>query len=236
MVNVGQSPQQQMKHRIEECALQYKQNLLNRYVLFGPTDGTAPYETFFPQECFFHLCGIEYKNPRQRVSTKKFFDLAIEKRIDPDLFAPKYSRFTVRKLEVLPKIVRIDGYAAKFARMPLVHFGKTQADFIVFNGDTILGFRAERQQPHHLVPTTVLVDNIQKLGDEKNVGFVLKSEPFQASYSYRTKPKGEITDQRHSMIKRSLSRYAGSCTPPLGWDNSASTSFNIGNYKTRRAG
>lgn len=41
-----QHRQQDVKHIIEECAGNYEKNLLNRYVLFGPTDGSHPYETF----------------------------------------------------------------------------------------------------------------------------------------------------------------------------------------------
>lgn len=66
MANRATGFQKDVKRIVEECALIYANNLLNRYVLFGPTDATRPYEVYFPADCFFHLCGIEYKDRAYR--------------------------------------------------------------------------------------------------------------------------------------------------------------------------
>lgn len=218
-----QQRQQDVKRIIEECAGNYEKNLLNRYVLFGPTDGSHPYETFFPSECFFHLCGLEYKNKRQKVSAKKFFELALEHRIDAGLFTPKYSRYTALKLSILPRLVRIDGYASKFVfPFPSLIFGKTKAEFAVYNGDVIMGFRMDYAKSKAYVPCTALCKRMPKLHDEKNIGFVKKTRPqtvqstYQGrpSYIFRSKPKGLLNAQQQSYIRKSESKYHGICMPP----------------------
>ena len=216
-MSVARSSQLNIKHSVEHAAEQFEQNLLERHVLFCPTDGSRPYETYFPPECFFHLCGIQYKNRRQRVSAKKFFQLALDRRIDADLFAPKYSTYTAQKLQILPRLVRIDTYAAKMAPMPMVHFGNTRADLILYNQDVILGLRITSATGMVLTPCTALCDRLGHQHDEKNIGFVLKTEPREKTYTIDSKPKGELTDDQHSRRRKSLSKYAGECKPPLGW-------------------
>ncbi|BDR52392.1 hypothetical protein KIM372_02990 [Bombiscardovia nodaiensis] len=217
MVAQVKKAQRDMKHLIEENAQLFKENLCNRYVLFGPTDGSHPYETYFPADCYFHLCGIQYKNPRQRVSAKKFFQLAVDGRIDPALFSEKYSVYTRQKLGILSRLVRIDGFAAKIAPMPTVHFGRTTADLLVYNQDAIMGFRMNYQGPKAYTPCTALRDHLPKQREEKNIGFVLKTQAESRDYSIQMKPKQQMSAERASKMRVSLSLYQGSCTPPLGW-------------------
>lgn len=202
--------QLKVKRIVEECAKLYDRNLCERHVLFGPTDGTRPYETYFPADCFFHLCGIRYKNKAQRVSAKKFFDLALQGKIDPKLFEAKYTKYTEAKLSILYQLVRIDSTGAKIAPMPLVRYGATKAEILIFNMDFAMGFRIDRSgKTKSLIPCTALYDRVPKQTDEKNIGFVLKTDRNEMYYRHRIKPKGEMTEQQESNMRRVTSKYHG---------------------------
>jgi hypothetical protein len=195
----------------------YSENLLDRHVLFGPTDGTRPFETFYPADCFFHLCGLVYNDPHQRVSAKKFLQLAVEGRINEKLFAPKYSSQTMRKLSVLYRLVRIDARGIRIAPMPLIRYGRTKADFLVYDAQMAMGFRMDRGGSNSLIPCTALCDQVPKQHDEKNIGFVFKTEKGSLDYTIRFRPKGDVSDTQQSNIRRVASKYSGECRPPLGW-------------------
>lgn len=212
MANRTTEFQKDVKRVIEECALIYKNNLLNRYILFGPTDATRPYEVFFPADCFFHLCGIEYKDSRQRVSAAKFLDLACQGRIDANLFKPKYTKRTNDKLSILYSLVRIDATATKIAPLPLVRYGKTNADYIIYNNNAVvMAVRLDRGGSNALVPCSALKDNVPKQTEEKNIGFVLKTEPSEKRYTIIVRPKKGFSEPQRSNKRKVLSKYRGPC-------------------------
>lgn len=199
-----------VKRIVEECAKIYADNLLDRHVLFGPTDGSRPFETFFPADCYFHLCGLEYRDKRQKVSAKKFFQLAVEGRINPALFAPKYKSYTMQKLSVLYKLVRIDARGIRIAPMPLVRYGRTKADILIYDNEMAMGFRMDFAGSRSLIPCTALFDRVPKQHDEKNIGLVFKTKPNEYQYSYRLRPKGELSEIQRSNARRVTSKYTES--------------------------
>ena len=220
MANRATGFQKDVKRIVEECALIYANNLLNRYVLFGPTDATRPYEVYFPADCFFHLCGIEYKDSRQRVSAAKFFDLACQGRIDANLFKPKYNKRTNDKLSILYSLVRIDATATKIAPLPLVRYGRTNADYIIFNNNSVvMAVRMDHSGSNSLIPCSALKDDVPKQTEEKNVGLVLKTEQSYKKYSIVIKPKNGFNDRQESNRRKVLSKYHGQCTLPWHWRN-----------------
>ncbi|MEE8724999.1 MAG: PBECR4 domain-containing protein [Bifidobacterium crudilactis] len=204
----------EVKRIIESSAREFNRNLLNRHVLFGPTDGTKPFETYYPDDCFFHLCGLRYKSARQKVSAKKFFQLAVDGRIDADLFAEKYSVYTVEKLLILPSLMRIDTFAAKLSPFPLVRYGKTKAEILVFNNSAVLGYRFDYSIAKAYIPCTALKDQVPKMHDEKNIGFVLKSNSEDTKYSILSKPKKTLSPDQKRNCRKTMSHYTGSF-PPL---------------------
>lgn len=207
MAGKARAGQRDIKRIIEECAKIYQSNLLDRHVLFGPTDGTHPYETYFPADCYFHLCGLEYKDKHQKVSARKFFQLAVDGRIDPTLFAPKYSKYTMQKLSVLYKLVRIDQRGIRFAPMPLVRYGKTKADILIYDNEMAMGFRMDLSGSRALIPCTALYDQVPRQHDEKNIGLVLKTDPQNYEYTHRIRPKGSLTESQRSNARRVTSKY-----------------------------
>ena len=170
-----------------------------------------------PPRVLFPLVWHSIQESKTAGLCEEVFQLALDRRIDADLFAPKYSTYTAQKLQILPRLVRIDTYAAKMAPMPMVHFGNTRADLILYNQAVILGLRITSATCMVLTPCTALCDRLGHQHDEKNIGFVLKTEPREKTYTIDSKPKGELTDDQHSRRRKSLSKYAGECKPPLGW-------------------
>lgn len=188
---------------IQECAAVYRDNLMDRHVLFVPADGSAPFECLFGAGNFQHLCGINYSG---NITTTMFFKQALGRRLDPRLLRPAHGVLTVRKLEVLPVLCRIDAKANAAILDPTDHRG-TFADLFCLNMDACIGFVRTGDL---FRPKTALAFNPPR----SEPGYVniiasVKTEPGSKVFSIISKaPKARArTREKHDAIIRSLSAY-----------------------------
>lgn len=86
-----------------ECAELYKDNLINRNLLFLCLDkhkNISALEVAFSATGFMHLTGVKFKE--QRLSAGKFFDKCISKRLSIEEFEMASDGTTEMKLNILP--------------------------------------------------------------------------------------------------------------------------------------
>ena len=89
---------------IYQCAMDYKNNLSNKCILFLTTADNivTSFETLFLPQNFKHLTGV-----RSKLSGADFFDLATRNRLSPNDIALADDGTTDLKLDVLPQLMNI---------------------------------------------------------------------------------------------------------------------------------
>lgn len=91
---------------IVECAKKYKQNLLNRNLLFVCLDvnkNVKIYEMIFERNNFLHLTGVAFEN--KKLSAREFFNMSINGTLSPRIIKLMPDGTTELKLSVLPYLV-----------------------------------------------------------------------------------------------------------------------------------
>lgn len=187
---------------IHECAPIYRDRLLERHVLFIPSGGEAPLETFYAADNFMHLCGLNYPG----MSAREFWDRAISGRL-PSNGIRRNNGGTVAKGRVLPTLVRIDAKAIMMVRNPRLP-GNTKADAICANLPCVLGYT---NRGGILRPCTALEMPSERLSDVKNIIMVVKTEPRLKTYGTVSKQPKKRDAAKRQGVRRSLKLYEGGC-------------------------
>lgn len=88
---------------VTECAVKYHTHLMNRTLLFITMDKhkkTSSVEVMFAKRHFLHLTGC--KVDKDMISSERFFDMCIEKKLSTDDFEMAKDGTSDLKLDILP--------------------------------------------------------------------------------------------------------------------------------------
>lgn len=188
-----------MAARIQNCAVLYRDQLLDRRVLFVPASGAPPFECLFRDDNFMHLCGVSYGDYRPG----RFFHIAATGRLDADMLHATEGANTIRKLASLPVLCRIDAKASAAVLDPVNHQG-TRADLFCSNADACIGF--VRTGDVYRPKTALAYDPPRSEPGYVNLIAAVKTEPGSDRYTIVSKePKRrDKTPAKHAAIIRSL--------------------------------
>lgn len=152
---------------VKKCAKTYKEQLLNKNVMFITMQANKEIQTFevtFLKENFLHLTGIEVD--KSKMSAKDFFDRCINNKLSIKDFELRKDNTSNLKLKILPTLVTID----RTANM-LGDFDDTkmflQTKKIAGNVSACMGFQYYKNINTY-IPNTALKEDIRNITINRN--------------------------------------------------------------------
>lgn len=143
-----------------ECAQKYKENLVNRSLLFICADKqkrTYCVEVTFDEANFQHLTGVE--TDRNKLSPRDFYNRCLEKRLSPDDFEFSSMGTTELKLQVLPALM-CKNLSAKMIGDYNMSQPKLFTEKLAGGVSACIGF-VRNEGKGRYIPNTVLRDDIR---------------------------------------------------------------------------
>lgn len=179
----------------------YRDNLLNRYVLFVPV-GHEPVEVYHRAENFRHLTGFSYPG-----DARDFLIRALERRLNADLLVPNHGeRVMSMKTRALPLMMNVDRYGSYIIEHPSFP-DRTYADVACGNQNRVIGYAGSGLY----TPRTILEADLSLAPGRAGIAVILKTEPHSATYTLLTKNKTprdpDRAEKRRHGIRTTLSRY-----------------------------
>ncbi len=142
------------------CAEDYKQNLVNRSLLFVYLDenkDSDTIETIFTASNFLHMTGLKFKVDNK---ANHFFNLCIDKRLTVDDFEFASNGTTPLKLQVLPFLVKRNLSAKMLGTFSGNNY-LLMTDKLIGSTIGCMGF-IKSEANNLYVPNTVLYGDIRK--------------------------------------------------------------------------
>lgn len=144
-----------------DCAVKYKEDLLDRSFLFMTTDKhkcLIPIEVFFTKRNYLHLTGL--KVDKSIIPANRFFELCIDGKLSPDDFEFDKRGTTDLKLAILPYLIN-----KNLSANSIGDFNKNGIDLytekLIGNVKGCVGFRTD-ESTGLFMPNTVLNKDIRE--------------------------------------------------------------------------
>ena len=145
---------------IFDCAQKYKENLVNRSLLFVCNDKQKRIycvEVTFDESNFQHLTGVKIN--RKKISPKDFYNRCLEKRLSPDDFEFSDTGTTELKLQVLPTLM-CKNLSAKMIGDYNMSQPKLFTEKLAGGVSACMGFVRNNGKGRY-IPNTVLRDDVR---------------------------------------------------------------------------
>ena len=167
---------------ITECAKAYRENLLNKNLLFlyGAPSKPEYFETSFQAGNFLHLTGVKSSNGRP-LQPKNFYDRSISGQLSPSDFTMSQDGTTETKLSILPQLMQIHCHAKMVGNYdhsrPILYTEK-----LTGGASGCLGFK---QKGKYYFPNTALREDIRDISvhPTKRVLAIFKKDVTEELYT-----------------------------------------------------
>ena len=169
----------EMIKRICESAKKYKDNLLNKNIMFiyinKKTNEITTIETMFEKRNFLHLTGMKYNS-----SAKEFFSACINMKLSPKNITIRDKVFTQLKLEILENAMSISKSAKRIG-----DYNNSKVNIaiekIIGTTHYSLGFSnldSKNKKLKYYYPKTLLQDNLKNniINDNRIIAILSKNK------------------------------------------------------------
>lgn len=168
---------------IKDSAKIYNKNLCNKNVMFifeTKNKQQMYVETLFLPNHFRHLTGFSENRKGKKISATNFYLDCLKNKISPNDLIQE-NPFALKKLNVLPSLMKIDQISKMFGEYDKYSGILLQTEKISGNENACMGFVKDGK---YYVPNTSLNENIKKIttNTSKIIG-ILKKESYQKKYT-----------------------------------------------------